>query len=552
MSTPSPNPQRPAWQAAAQIVPALSAQENPGDDARTRDLDVRAQRLLARAQRWLERNDYEYADRALEEALRATPDHPELMRLRAITLHLRKRYAEAVALLRRAAAIRPDDPLIHNNIGSALGEAGDLEGAVEAFRRARDVAPDLAASWYNLGKAEDALLHSEASEAAYARAIALDPTHTPARVLHAKVLETLGRIDEASAQFRDAIARQPDSAEAWAGLIGMKSAPPTAEDLDKLQAQYRRADLDPNARTLIGFAYALALEAHGRYAEAFETTSAANALRRRQLAWDAANASRVFDAIAAAFAEPLPSADASLGSEVIFLVGMPRSGSTLAEQILAAHPDVQGAGELPDLSAVLRDESKRRGVDFPGWVASATAVDWQRLGEDYLRRTAHWRRTRPRSTDKSLTNWQLVGAIRAMLPGAHVVDCRRDPLETCWSALKHQFATELAFTYDVDELASYWRDYEKLMRAWNERYPGKIFRHDYEALVAEPETRIRALLASCGLAFDAACLRFHETERDVRTASAGQVRAPLMLDTARADRYGALLDPLRRALGLSA
>ena len=547
----SENPQdRAAWRAVARIEPATPP-ASPADDERVRDLPARVRRLLSRAQHWFEQREYGFADRTLQEALTLAPDHPELLRLRAVTLHVQRRYAEAIALLRRVVALRPDDSLVHNNLGSALGESGDLEGAIESFRQATGATPDLAASWFNLGKAYDTLLRTEDAQAAFARALELDPTHQPARILHANALKTQGRLDDAAAQFRQALAAKPDDAEAWAGLIGMKSSPATADELSALERLYRRADLGAWDRSLIGFAYALALEAEGRHREAFETTVAVNQLRRAQLDWNTEGASRVLDGIAEAFAAPMAAAeDARLGDEVIFLVGMPRSGSTLAEQILSAHAEVQGAGEIGDLPSVLREESTRCGIEFPDWVAQATAADWTRLGQTYLERTARWRRTRPRSTDKNLQNWQLVGAIRAMLPGARIVDCRRDPLETCWSAFKHQFARDLPFTYDMDELAAYWQGYDRLMRIWQERFPGQILRHDYEALIADPEPRIRALLAFCNLGFDAACLRFHEAERDVRTASAGQVRAPLQRNTARTDRYGALLDPLRHALGL--
>ena len=546
MSTPSSN-LRTSWQAQAAIAttPALAPTEGPD---RMHGSSARAQRLVVRAQRWIDRGEFGFADRALADALAAAPDHPEILRLRAITLHMRHRFAEAVALLRQAAAARPDDAAIWNNLGSALGESGDPEGAVDAFRRASEIEPNLPPSWFNLGKAFDVLLRSQESEAAYARALALDPAHVPARVLHATVLRTLGRIDEATADFRAVLERKPDSAEAWSGLIGTKSTPATQEDLDRLARLYRRPDLGVAEHCMVGFAYVLALEAHERYTEAYEVTTAINALRRKQVAWDGTNARRVFDSIDAAFAQPLAAAEGDLGHEVIFVVSLPRAGSTLAEQILAAHPDVQGAGELDVLPALLREESAWRGVDFPAWVADATSADWTRLGRTYLERTAHWRRGRPRSTDKNLQNWQLVGAIRAMLPGARIVECRRDPLETCWSSLKHQFGSELPFVYDIDEMAGYWHDYDRMMRTWHERFPGQVFRHDYEALIAEPVARIRALLDFCGLAFDPACLRFHEADRDVRTASAGQVRSPLMLDTARAERYGALLDPLREAL----
>jgi len=521
-------------------------------EGRLQGLPRRAERLHARAERWIDRREFAFAEQALNEALTIAPEHPELLRLRAVVLHVAQRYPEAIALLRNAASLRPQDALIHNNLGSALGESGDMEGAIAAFRQATEVAPEFAASWFNLGKACEAMSRTDEAEAAFARATALEPEGFLARVRRANAFKTEGRVDEAAAEFRRALKLAPESAEAWSGLVGMQAGAPDADDLSKLEQLYRRTDISAAAHCLFGLAYALALEAHGRYAEAFETTMAVHALRYRQINWDAAGASKIVDDIADAFAnDTTDSEDARLGHEIIFLVGMPRSGSTLAEQILAAHPDVCGVGELDELPQLIRDESARRGKDFPHWVAEATPEDWNRLGREYLERTARWRTAHSRSTDKNLQNWQLVGAIRAMLPGARIVDCRRDPLETCWSGLKQQFGNALPFTCGIEEIASYWRDYDRLMRRWEKRFPGSILRHDYEALIADPEAQIRTLLDFCKLPFDAACLRFHEAERDVRTASAAQVRAPLRRDTPRAHRYGELLDPLRRALGIA-
>jgi hypothetical protein len=189
-------------------------------------------------------------------------------------------------------------------------------------------------------------------------------------------------------------------------------------------------------------------------------------------------------------------------------------------------------------------------MDMPQWAPMATAEDWARLGNTYLERTARWRRQRPIFTDKELGKWQLVGAARAMLPGARFIHCRRDPVETCWSCFKHEFKTDQLYSYDFRELAAYWRDYDRLVRFWQAQYPGLIYDYVYEELVERPEAEIRRLLDFCDLPFDPACLRFHEVDRDVRTASAGQVRQPLNRNTAQARYYGALLDPLRSALGL--
>ena len=542
-------PSIPALQKGVRIEPAFLPKERAVSE-RTAGLPLRAQRLVARAERWIDRREFDAAEKSLKEALDVAPEHAEVLRLLAVTQHVRQRYPQAIALLRRAENANPDDALIQNNLGSALAESGDMNGAIAAFRRATELGPDIPTSWFNLGKAYTATLSHDDAEAAYTRAIAVDPDGFPAYVQRANALRAMGRIDEAAAAFRHAITLAPTSAEAWSGLVGLDAAKVGDADLARIEALYARKDLTVASHCLFGLAYALALEARGRYQEAFDTTLAVHAIRRRQNRWDAAGASRIVEDIAKAFTASPPGAqDAALGQEVIFIVGMPRSGSTLAEQILAAHPEVEGAGELTALPEILREESARRGVDFPHWIGDATPADFTRLGREYLARTARWRTKHARSTDKNLQNWQLVGAIRAMLPGARIVDCRRDALEASWSALKLQYGNALPFTCGIDEIASWRRDYESLMRHWDAIAPDAVLHFHYEALIDDPQARIRALLDFCGLPFDAACLAFQDVARDVHTASAAQVRAPLRRDTARANRYGAVLDPLRAALG---
>jgi hypothetical protein len=183
-------------------------------------------------------------------------------------------------------------------------------------------------------------------------------------------------------------------------------------------------------------------------------------------------------------------------------------------------------------------------------VGEATAQDWQRLGESYLECTARWRRERPRFTDKLPGNWLYVGAALAMLPGARVVICRREPIETAFSCLRHLFSEgNQLFSYHIDDIAAYLRDFERAAQNWRRLYPASTYLQEHEALVANADDQIRALLDFCGLSFDEHCLRFHETERTVRTASAGQVREPMRRDTAYTAVYGGLLDSLRTALG---
>jgi tetratricopeptide (TPR) repeat protein len=512
-------------------------------------LSAEVSRLLDLAGPHLDRRDAKSAAPLIAGALALAPDHPEVLRLAAVAAVLDGRPAQAVAALRHALASRPDDALLHNNLGSALAAAGDTDGAIEAFRRASSLAPALAASWYNLGKTLKARGDSDEAHEALARALALAPEHVAARIVQGDNLKALGRIDEAAAAYRAAIDRDALAAHAWWGLANLKTVRFDAADVDALERAF--AVHGGYDRPALGFALAKALEDQDRYADAFAVLEAANRLRRAQQPWDRAHFGREVEAIAAAFASPPPTEGSDFGSEAIFIVSLPRSGSTLVEQIIAAHPDVEGAGELPDLSLVIDEESRRRGRPFPAWAGEADAADWRRLGARYLERTERWRRRRPRFTDKSLLNVPYVGAAAAMLPGARFVHCRRDPVETALSCYRQWFAQGQAWSYAIDDIAAFWRGHERLMALWQARLPRALHTLVHEALLAEPEASVRGLLGFCGLAFDPACLAFHQSDRSVRTASAAQVRQPLRRDTGRAARYGALLDPLRRALAAS-
>ena len=512
-------------------------------------LSAEVARLLDQAGAYLDRRDAKRAAPLIAGALALAPEHPEVLRLAAVAAVLDGRPTEAVAALRRALASRSDDALLHNNLGSAFAAAGDSDNAVDAFRRASSLAPTLAASWYNLGKTLKARGESAEAHEMLTRALALAPGHVAARIVLGDNLKALGRIDEAAAAFREAIARDPLAAHAWWGLANLKTI--RFDEADVVALEHAFASDTGDDRPALGFALAKALEDQERYADAFAVLEKANALRREQQPWDRARFERDVDAIVAAFWNLAPIEPSSFGSEAIFIVSLPRSGSTLVEQIIAAHPDVEGAGELPDLSIVIEEESRRRGRPFPAWVAEADAADWHRLGARYLERTARWRRHRPRFTDKSLLNAPYVGAAAAMLPGAHFVDCRRDPVETALSCYRQWFAQGQAWSYAIDDIAAFRHGHERLMALWHTRLPTALHTVLHETLVAAPEASVRQLLAFCGLGFDPACLAFHQSDRSVRTASAAQVRQPLRQDTGRAHRYGALLDPLRRALASS-
>jgi tetratricopeptide (TPR) repeat protein len=530
--------------------PSIKSPRKPEPSARLHGLAPRTAAMLGEAARLVDRLDYDGAERALTGALVLAGSHPETLRLHGLVLHRRGRHAQAEEVYRRALAAHPDDATLLSQLGDLKADMSDLDNAFALLRRASELAPGDAAVWLRLGIQLDKQGHHEDALAAGRRIVALDPTHRLGRLLIARNLHALGDIEGTAAQYRALIALGGERAyQAWFSLVDLKTIRLEAKEAAALERLALDPKLGEHARAPLNFAFGKVCEDAGRHADAFAAFSRANAFTRRSAAWDAAAFSREIDETMRVFSGPIAKSPAALGGEVIFVVGLPRSSTTLIEQILAAHSSVEGASELPDLPAVIAQESKRRGIPFPTWMAQATPTDWERLGHEYLARTARWRATRPRFTDKLPNNWPMIGAALAMLPRAKIIDCRRDPLETCWSCYKQLFAPGLVrYAYDLGDLGAYWHDYDRLCRFWAERNPSSVRAQSYEALLAEPEREIRALLDFCGLPFEESCLRFHEAKRGVRTVSSGQVRQPLRKDTARAARYGDLLAPLRDAL----
>ncbi|MEW9573597.1 sulfotransferase [Rhodanobacter sp. Si-c] len=511
--------------------------------------------LLAAASRAMAAQKLATAEQILKQAVAIAPDSAEAQRLSGVVQLVRGNAGMAVGYLRRAVELKPGDFNAHMNLGSALFQCQYPDAAFASMRRACELAPDASAPWYNLGRALHIARHTEEARPALERAMALDPSHTMTRMTLANVLNGLGDIAGTVQLYRDVLKSHPNHARAWYSLVNLKTVKLDSAEVRHIRQLLERPNLSADDRVWLGFALAKSLEDQDDPAASFQTLQAANAIKRRFTSWDIAAEQQRVDNLIEAFAQPLPpAADPKLGSEVIFIACLPRSGSTLTEHILASHSQVEGANEIPDLAAVIGGESKRRQQTLAQWAPLATAEDWHRLGCEYLERTTHWRKHKPRFTDKNLGNWSLVGPVLAMLPGARVVNTRRDPLETCFACYRQLFSDGAAFTYDFESMAHYYAGYDRISRFWQQRFPERYHDHIYEDMLADPEGRIRELLAFCDLPFEPACLAFHKTTRAVRsTASAAQVRQPLQSDTARSARYGALLDPLRdllRQLGI--
>ncbi|HEV7490398.1 MAG TPA: sulfotransferase, partial [Rhodanobacteraceae bacterium] len=463
-------------------------------------LAPRAQALLREAEQHLARNRLKDAARALTGALALAPHDPAVLRVHATCLNRIGRHAEALDALRHVLEKTKPDIEMLDQFARAQSGSGDKTAALATWRRACEDFPESAQAWFNLARAlsQDAQIDDAAT--AFEHAVALAPDNRVARVMLGDALAQLGRIDAAVAHYREVLRTRPDTGHAWWGLANLKTIRFDASDLEGMQAQMKRTDLPEHHRVVLGFALAKAYEDNDRYADAYAMLLEANRRMRRDVPWNGTRFRSAVAEVKEALKGPIDGATTpDLGHEVIFVVSLPRSGSTLVEQILAAHSEVEGASELSDMEQVLRAESARRRIEFPGWVNAAAPADWERLGREYLDRTARWRAHKPRSTDKTPGNWVYVGAIRAMLPGARIIDCQRDAVETALSCFRQLFASGQAFSYDLADIAEFLEIHNESVAFWHALAPARVRTQSYEAILFDPEAEIRGLLDFCAL-----------------------------------------------------
>lgn len=498
----------------------------------------------------LGRRDAAAAIRHAREAERNAPEHPEVLRRLALAMAAHGDSTDAIATIARAVAQRPDDAVLVNAQAIVLRRGGQRDAALAALAHAYALQPDSADIAYPYGRELALRGDSENARTVLERLLQLTPEHRDGRATLAMVLAQLGGADGAVSHYRHMLQRNPLDIRAWSALGALKSVRFDAADLAAMRRLAAQPALDFESRVRLAFTLAKACDDNGNYAEAYAEFCRANALMRERIPWNAQAHAQEVTAILHAFDKPAIPVEQKRGEGIVFIVSMPRSGSTLTEQILASHRDVAAGDERIDVLEIIAAEGRRRNTHFAAWAPLASEDDWRRLGEAYLARIAPARGSARTFTDKLPGNWLWLGAALAMLPGARVVDCRRDPLETAWSCFRQAFGGggTQDFSYDFDSIAAFWKDYDRAMRHWRGLYAQRIRTQVYESLQADAEQQTRELLAFCGLDFDPACLRFHENRRRISTMSASQVREPLRRDTAQAAKYGALLDPLRRAL----
>lgn len=574
-----------AYRRAVELAPG-DAEARDGL-ARVADLLAKSDESLARAAELQRDGRFDQALRLYRGILADRPGHVDALNLGGVALVQLGRAAEALPLLHRAAAAARDRADVHYNLGGALKALGRLADATAAYRRALAIEPDDAPSLNNLGfvlsemgeyaAAETALQNAVTIEDDYAeahnnlgavltelgrldeataaigRALALRPDFAAAHNNLGMALRDNGKIDEAVAAFRRAIAAEPDRAEAYGNLYGLKTVAATEPDITAMGALLARPSVTDRDAIVLGFALASAHESRGDHDAAFGFLDRANRLKRASIEYDGDARESMIRRITAVFDRDLVARRVGQGCPSpapIFVIGMPRSGTSLVEQILASHSQVSGGGELRVLPSLVDDLDRRTRTRYPDFVAGLAAQEFRRLGESYVAGAA--RRATPglRFTDKLPDNFLHVGLIHLILPSATIVHCVRDPVDTCVSCYKVNFATGMGFAYDLGELGRYYRLYDALMEHWRAILPGRSVDVSYETLVSSPEAEIRKLLEFCQLGWEDGCLGFHQTARAVRTASAAQVRQPIYTSSVgRWKPYERHLTPLLEALG---
>ncbi len=502
-------------------------------------------------------------------------------------------FAGALARLDARAAKSGEDAPSTRLRGEIAWRLGDMAGAIPLVEQALALAPgfDMAREFLvrlllQSNRLTEALAHAETLQASpvaspghklllasvkvrlgdqagaaalYREVLATHPAQPLVWQNLGHVLKTLGQQADAVAAYRQAVTLQPHLGEAWWSLANLKTVKLDAADRATMTAAL--ADVAPERtedRFHLHFALGKALEDAGEAEAAFAAYHQGNALRRSLLAYSAADFSAEVDATIAAFPAPFLAAAGQGGvpaRDPIFIVGLPRSGSTLVEQILASHSQIEGTMELPDLMMIASRLAARvdagEFADLPALYAGLGPDDRRRLGEEYLDRTRiHRQQGRPRFIDTMPNNWQHIGLIRLILPHATIIDARRHPMGCCFSGWKQHFARGQGFSYDLADIGQYYRDYVRLMAHFDAVAPGLVHRVIYEEMVADTESQVRRLLAACGMDFEPACLTFWQTERAVRTASSEQVRRPIFTDGVdQWQRFAPWLGPLEAALG---
>lgn len=464
------------------------------------------------------------------------------------------RLSEAEQSYRRAIELDPSLHAAYNNLANILRTLNRPDDALRALAQALEINPKFALAHNNIGNIKRDMSATEEAERSYREAIRLDPKLAIAQFNLGNVLRESGRLAESAMSFRKAIELNPNTADAYRHLTQVERLKPDDGLVAVMQARYEDPLTPSEDKKHYAFALGRIFDESKDWDRAFEYFQTGNRLHRATFQYDiraeAATLKRTREFFSAARLAEVPTSGVT-DSTPIFIVGMPRSGTTLMEQILASHPEVVGGGELGYIQDLVNALRTRRGRPFPYCMEGLTPEDAAQMGATYLRRAREAFGTKARFiTDKMPQNFLYLGLIDRILPEARIIYMKRDPLDVAISAFSILFTEGHPYAYDLKELGQYSRFSEQMMEHWMGLFGSKIYAQSYEAVVADSEAEVRKMLNFCGLEYNRACLEFHETKRNVNTASASQVRERLNASSiGRWKNYERHLRPLKAASG---
>ena len=476
----------------------------------------------------------EEAERAYRDLLRDNPNNVDAMRLLAGIVANRHNVDEAEPLLRSAIALAPDFYLALLDLGGILHEQHRYAEAIECFERAVELEPNSSRSHYMLASTQAPAGQTYRALDSYRRVLELRPQHAGAWLGLGHTLKTVGRQTEAIHAYRESINVRPNNGESYWSLANLKTYELSKADIEAMESSVE-GDENLTDQSAVNFLFALAKvhEDGGRFDRAWDYYHQGNRKQRSLEHYDPVQTEVSNDEIIQVFNEEFLRSNTDLGDPSmapIFVVGLPRSGSTLIEQIFASHSMVEGTSELPYIGRVATSLNRNRadGVNYPFAVRELREANFRGLGQDYLNlANAHRQTEKPHFIDKNPNNFPSIGLIHLVLPNAKIIDARRYPLDSTLSCYRQLFAKGQTFVYDLTEIGEYFLQYQRMLDHWHQVLPNRVLTVQYEDVVNDLEGQVRRLLEYCELPWEDACVRFHETERPIRTASSEQVRQPI-------------------------
>ena len=512
------------------------------------------QEQLASATQLFARGEVEEAEKLCREALKEKPDDVNGLRLLASIASKMEQKQDAIILLERAVELKPKFSGAWGDLAESYSEVDDYGKALDAVQRVIKLQPQLPFGFMIRGGILGKMSDHEGAIKSYQDALNVEPDHMGSNMGLGNVLKTVGRFEESVAAYKKCIEIQPLFAEAYWSLANLKTYTFDESEIKKMEEHAANDQMPISNKAFFHIALANAKEKQKDFGEAWVHFQKGNDLRREEEVYDSVQTQVTHDDLIEVFDEELIKSKKGKGCQSqapIFIVGLPRSGSTLIEQIVASHSLVEGTKELPDLSLLTRKltRSRPQGIKYPKAAKDMTDEELIEFGESYLTTTKKYRTNKHYFIDKMPNNFAHIGFLKMILPNAKIINAQRNPLDSCISSYKQLFYKGQSWSYDLFEIGEYYLEYQRMMDHWHQVIPGEILDLKYDNLINNQQHETERLLNYCGLEWEEGCLKFYETKRSINTASSEQVRQPIYKGAMNAwKNYESHIEPLIETL----